>query len=445
MKHRICLIDDDEILGEALVERFEVEGFDCDWFKDATAALKALRRPGYSAVVSDIQLPDLTGEQLYGRLLEAGGVIPPFLFITGYGAVDQAVRLLKRGAEDYLTKPFDVGELMEKVRSLCERVTPSSAGKVLLGVSPGMQAITATLPRVAESASTVLVTGESGVGKEYVARAIHQAGDPEGKKPFVAVNCGAIPEPLMEAELFGHVKGAFTGAVRDKRGYFEQAQGGTLFLDEIGDMPLAMQVKLLRAIQERSIQRVGAEQGIAVELRLICATHRDLKRMVEEGEFREDLFYRINVVHIAVPPLRERPEDILWHAQQIMEEMASRDGRPPCRLGPNVEQALRSYPWPGNIRELRNCLERACVFNPSGVLTPEILFGDTWRQVATRIQGQAEESLAEYLQQCERDYIGRALADNGGRIADTAETLGISRKTLWEKMRKLGLSEKSRS
>ncbi|WP_260294649.1 sigma-54-dependent transcriptional regulator [Sedimenticola hydrogenitrophicus] len=441
MKHRICLIEDDEILGEALADRFAVEGFDCDWFKDGSSALPGLRKPGYSVAVSDIHLPDITGEVLYRGLLEAGSVPPPFLFITGYGAVDQAVRLLKLGAEDYLTKPFAVAELLNKVRALCERQIPGDSGSLPLGGSPGMKAIEAMLPRLAASASTVLVTGESGVGKEYVARALHQAGDPDGGKPFIAVNCGAIPESLLEAELFGYLKGAFTGAVRDKRGYFEQAHDGTLFLDEIGDMPLPMQVRLLRAVQERQITRIGAERSTPVDIRLICATHRDLAVMVEAGEFREDLYYRINVVNIHVPPLRERPEDILWYARLFLDELAECSKDRPCALHPRAEQALLAYPWPGNVRELRNCLERACVFNQATVLTPEGLFGDAWSRVRNVMSGQREERLADYIQQCERDYISRVLNENEGRIANTAAALGISRKTLWDKMRKLGLNE----
>ena len=441
MKPRICLIEDDEILGEALVERFELEGFDCDWFKVARSAQQVLRNPGYSVVVSDIHLPDITGETLYRSLLDGGGLPPPFLFITGYGEIDQAVRLLKLGAEDYLTKPFEVAELLNKVRVLCEQKYPTDSGLQPLGDSPQMQAIEAMLPRLAASDSTVLVTGESGVGKEYVSRAIHQAGDTEDRRPFVAVNCGAIPETMLEAELFGYLKGAFTGAVRDKRGYFEQAHGGTLFLDEIGDMPLPMQIRLLRAVQERQITRLGAERAMPVNIRLICATHHDLSEMVKVGEFREDLYYRINVVNIHVPPLRERPQDILWYARLFLSEIAEGTDRHSCVFHPRAETALLTYPWPGNIRELRNCLERACVFNQAAVLTPETLFGDAWSRVRAEMGGQNGGRLADYIQHCERDYISRVLTENEGRIATTATALGISRKTLWDKMRKLGLSE----
>ncbi len=441
MNHRICLIEDDEILGEALVERFEEDALGCDWFKDGASALRALRQKHYSVVVSDIHLPDLTGEALYQKLLDAGKAMPAFIFITGYGTVDQAVRLLKLGAEDYISKPFEVPELLEKVHHLCERLIPTDAPALTLGLSPEMKAIEAILPRLAASASTVLITGESGAGKEYVARALHTASDPDASKPFVAVNCGAIPEPLLEAELFGHVKGAFTGAVHSKRGFFEQADGGTLFLDEIGDMPLTMQVKLLRAIQDGQITRIGAERAIPVELRLLCATHRDLTEMIAEETFREDLYYRINVVNIHVPPLRERADDILWHAQMFLADVAAKEGAAPRTLHPRSEQALLAYPWPGNIRELRNCLERACVFSQSMVLTPEDLFGDAWQSMLSRLNGQQKESLADHILLHERDYIRRVLTENEWRIADSANTLGISRKTLWDKMRKLGLNK----
>ena len=255
-----------------------------------------------------------------------------------------------------------------------------------------MKAIETALPRIAASSSTVLITGESGVGKEYVARALHRAGDPTGKLPFVAVNCGAIPQTLIEAELFGHVRGAFTGAVSNKRGFFEQANGGTLFLDEIGDMPLAMQVKLLRAIQEREITPIGAEQARPIELRLVCATHRNLAEMIAEETFREDLYYRINVVNINVPPLRERPDDILWHTRLFLDGIAARNKERSCSLSAGAEQALIAYPWPGNIRELHNCLERACVFHKSVILMPEHLFGDAWKSMLAKVSDQTRKA-----------------------------------------------------
>lgn len=432
MKPRICLIEDDAIMGEALVERLDMEGYECDWFQAGRAALSGLLHKGYRLVISDIRLPDVSGEELFAELKRSGQVLPPFLFITGHGAIDQAVRLLKLGAEDYLTKPLDVPLLLDKVRQLSARTGTSTPGKApQLGISNAMRQIEAMLPRLASHARTLLVTGESGVGKEVVARALHDHADPSGRQPFVAVNCGAISESLMEAELFGHQKGAFTGAIKDHKGCFEQANGGTLFLDEIGDMSLGMQVKLLRAIQERSIVRVGGERPIPVDIRLICATHRDLKKMVEEGRFREDLYYRIHVVQIDVPPLRERREDILWLTDCFLTDLASGEKRC-CKLDASAEQALLEADWPGNARELRHCLERACILDGSPTLTALSLCGKP-RKDANQ---ETPQTLADHIASSERRHILEALAANDGRIAETAAQLGISRKNLWEKMKK---------
>ncbi|MBI5900512.1 MAG: sigma-54-dependent Fis family transcriptional regulator [Rhodocyclales bacterium] len=438
MQHRIGLIEDDPIIGEALSERLEFEGFACDWYRDGRTARRGLGQRRYSVVVSDINLPEISGESLFSDLLAGGQPMPPFIFITGYGAIDQAVRLLKLGAHDYVTKPFNVGELITKIRGLCERMPTLNESEATLGISAGMRQIEALLPRLAASRSAVLISGESGAGKEEVARALHRAGDPDGKAPFIAVNCGAIPENLIESELFGHDKGAFTGADRERRGVFEQADGGTLFLDEIGEMPPTMQVKLLRAIQDRAIVHVGGATRRQVDIRLVCATHHDLKAMVEQGRFREDLYYRIHVVHLHVPPLRERQEDILWLAARLLDAHAAR-GEARRSLSPEAERAMVRYPWPGNVRELAHCLERACVLSLTPQLRAEDLFG-----AATSANPSSEslrQNLSEHLQDCERAYIRGALAECDGRITDTAALLGISRKNLWEKMRKLGIAE----
>ena len=438
MQHRIALIEDDPIIGEALSERLDFEGFACDWYRDGKSARRGLGQRRYSVVVSDINLPDISGEQLFSDLLGNGQSLAPFIFITGYGAIDQAVRLLKLGAQEYVTKPFNVGELVARIRGLCERQQPAANSQALLGISTAMRHIEGLLPRLAASRSAVLVSGESGAGKEQVARALHHAGDPEDKTPFVAVNCGAIPDNLIESELFGHEKGAFTGADRERRGVFEQADGGTLFLDEIGEMPHSMQVKLLRAIQDRAVVRVGGAGPHKVDIRLICATHHDLKSMVEQGGFREDLYYRIHVIHLEVPPLRERHEDILWLAAHFLDQRAAK-GEARRTLTADAERALTRYPWPGNVRELQHCLERACVLSLSPVLNVESLFGANG---AAPLEADAlRQPLSDHLQDCERAYIRKALAECGGRLADTAALLGISRKNLWEKMRKLEMAE----
>lgn len=436
LPYRICLLEDDEIMGEALSDRLELEGFACDWFKTGKAAEEVLAggHRHFDVALCDICLPDTDGEQLFGRLQAGNAPLPPFIFITGYATVDRAVRLLKMGAHDYLTKPLDIHGLLETLHSLCMRQRPK-AGEPTLGVSLEMLQIATTLQRVAQGRGSVLITGESGVGKEEVARALHRAGDPENHTPFVPVNCGALSEGLVEAELFGHVKGAFTGAVRDKKGYFELAEGGTLFLDEIGEMPPTMQVKLLRVIQERKVTRVGGETPIAVDFRLICATHQDLRKMVDDAQFREDLYYRIHVVHLHIPPLRERVDDILWLARRFLEGWGRNDGDRRV-LHRSAEQALVQYPWPGNVRELKHCLERARILSPDNVLTAQHLFKDA---LAAPADATENASLADYLQECERRYIEESLRANAGQITRTASALGISRKNLWEKMKKLGI------
>jgi DNA-binding NtrC family response regulator len=432
----LCLIEDDEIMGESLSERFELEGFSFDWHRSCADAAPGLRAGVYAAVLSDIRLPDRGGDAFYLELKAEGLVLPPWLFITGYGAIDRAVELLKAGANDYITKPFDLDALVDKLADwLSLPLADGSGGR--LGVSAAMRHIEALLPRIAHQARTVLVSGESGVGKEVVARELHRLADAEGRTPFVAVNCGAIAESLLEAELFGHEKGAFTGALRVRPGVFEQADGGTLFLDEIGDMPLAMQVKLLRVIQERSVVRVGGERNIPVDLRLICATHRDLRELVEEGRFREDLFYRIHVIHLKIPPLRERRDDIVWLARRMLDAWCQEHPQTRKRLSPPVEQALLMHQWPGNVRELKHAIERACILSEGMELALDALF-DTPLPGELLVGG--SEGLAGYLQSCERAYVIKVLETNDWQMTRSAAALGISRKNLWERMKRLGVS-----
>ena len=420
-------------MGESLVDRFTLEGFLCEWHRTARAAESALLSRDYLLVISDIRLPDISGDELFTKMLSEHVALPPFLFITGQGDIDTAVRLLKQGAQDYITKPFDLDALMARIQNIAApRANDSTSA---LGSSPAMLHIIALLPRLAASNSTVLITGESGVGKERIARTLHQmAGE---ARPFIAINCGALTETLLEAELFGYVKGAFTGAVRSRKGVFEQADGGTLFLDEIGDMSIAMQTKLLRALQERCITRVGSETSTPVNLKLICATHRDLKEMVSNGAFREDLYYRINVVQLRLPPLRERREDILWLSRQFLAEMAGHGQKPPV-LTPSAEQALLNYSWPGNIRELRNTLERASLLTDGRSISLDHLFERPAPKLAETQS--MNGTLRAYLDDCERDYIIRALESSNWQIQCCADSLSISRKNLWEKMRKFGIA-----
>lgn len=438
--YRICLIEDDLIMGEALSDRLALEGFECDWFQTGREAMQPLTRKHYDAVISDIQLPDINGEDLFMQLKATATTLPPFIFATGYGTIDRAVRLLKLGAYDYLTKPLDIHALLESLKRLCIESRPPLAGENNLGISGAMRTIESLLPRIAQNSTSVLITGESGVGKEWVARALHRQHDTASSTPFIAVNCGALTETLLESELFGHVRGSFTGAIRDKKGVFELAIGGTLFLDEIGEMTPTMQVKLLRAIQERQIIRVGGETPIPIDIRLVCATHQDLKQMVEEGRFREDLYYRIHVIHLHIPPLRERKEDIPWLAGRLLATWSA-ENSDPRTLNRSAEKALLDHPWPGNIRELKHCLERACILSQQNVLTAELLFDEM--PIAQTELSQNVGSLNEYLHACERKFIQDILSSHGGHILETATALGISRKNLWEKMKKLEINHET--
>ncbi len=429
----ILLIEDDPIMGESLMERFELEGFDARWAHNGAEARRWLSRGGFGVVLSDLRLPDLGGDTLFRQAQADYPTLPPWLFITAYGAVDQAVALLKQGAADYLTKPFDLDALVDKLRLYALASPPRPAvPDATLGISPALRRLEAQLPMLAAKARTLLITGESGVGKEMVARAFHKLAPGGEAAPFVAVNCGAFPEGLLEAELFGHGKGGFTGAARSRKGVFEQAHGGTLFLDEIGDMPFPMQVKLLRVIQERRVTRLGSEKPMAVDLRIVSATHQDLKKLVTQGRFREDLYYRLNVIQLHIPPLRQRREDILWLARRFLAEAAADK-----HFSEEAEQALLTHDWPGNARELKHAVERGAILTGGASVGVAALFG---AEPAGQEDAAGPASLADFVAQSERRYIARTLDECAGHLGRTAEALGISRKNLWEKMKKLGLS-----
>lgn len=440
MSH-LLLIEDDPIMGESLVDRFELEGLAVLWVRTVAQAELRLRDARFDAVVSDVRLTDGSGEHLFEKLVRAGAVLPPWLFITAFASVDRAVAMLQAGARDYVTKPFDIAELVSKVKGaigvLEQAASPTDAldADDLLGVSASMRLLASQCRRVAERARTLLVTGESGSGKEVLARHIHALAHPGRDAPFVAVNCGAIPEALIESALFGHERGAFTGADRLRRGHFELAHGGTLFLDEIAELTQAMQVRLLRVLQERQFQRVGAESLIPVDLRVVCATHRDLRQLVAQGLFREDLYYRIHVVHLRVPPLRERPDDVLWLAQGALLKQAKDRGEAPRRLSTAACAALLAHSWPGNVRELHNRLERACILSERSTLEVADLFDE--RQA----DPPAAElpTLQDFVADAEKAYLASVLARFGGRVGAAAQALGISRKTLWEKSKRYGL------
>ena len=435
IRPRLCLIEDDEIVGGPLSERFELEGFACDWFLNGEEAMLEMPRRHYDVVVSDIHLPGVSGETLYESLSRKLAPLPPYLFITGYGEIDQAVRLLKRGATDYITKPFEIEVLLEKIRGLTGALGSQGQG-VQLGISPVMRQLETTLAKLGPASSNVLITGEQGVGKETLAFALHRQRNRDGSGPFVALNCGAFEESALQTELFGHEKPCMNGTVRLRKGAFELADGGTLFLDEIGDVPPALQGRLLRAIQEREIVRLGGDQRVAVNLRIVCATHRDLKKMVEQGEFRQELYYYINVVRLHIPPLRERKEDILWLARRFLDEDSVQRRTTAKSLSARAERMMLEYPWPGNVRELNSAIERACLLGGQDELEPEALFEELPIALST-----AKQTLDEHLKFFERQYIMRVLSaqEGHGRITRAAATLGISRKNLWERMKRLGI------
>jgi len=437
---RICLIEDDAIMGESLSQLFRFEGCEVTWCRTAAEAAQALESQRFNVVVSDIRLPDMDGGDLFLQQKERHASLPPYLFMTAFGAIDRAVELLKAGAADYITKPFDVDVLVQKVKGLADSYgAGSEQGDNTLGISPAMRRIAESLPRLARHTEALLITGESGSGKEHVARLFHHHAIKESGE-FVAVNCASIPESLMEAELFGYERGAFTGSVKAKRGYFELAHQGTLFLDEIGEMPLSMQAKLLRVIQDRQVTRLGGEKAVHSNFRLVCATHRDLRAMVESGQFREDLYYRIHVIHLRIPPLRERLDDIRWFVRHFVEAFNRQHPDEKKRLDPRTEQALMAYPWPGNVRELKHAVERACILSGGPLLEAESFFGDGFDEECTAQS--TSQSLAEYLMACERDYLLMTLERHDNHMTHAAEALGITRKTLWEKLRRLGVKTK---
>jgi len=432
----VCLVEDDPIMGESLSDRLCLEGLSCDWYRDARSVLRSLEKRQYAAIVSDVRLPDVSGEELFQTLLDRESVVPPTLFITGYGSVAQAVRLVRMGARDYITKPFDIDELLEKLRAVCPALFTEDEWlqhEAVLGISPVMRRVQDLLARAAARNARVLLTGESGVGKEYAARYFHSCLFPSANAPFQAVNCAAFQETLLEAELFGYEKGAFTGAIRPYRGVFERADGGTLFLDEIGDMSTAMQAKLLRVLQDGRVERLGAEKSKEVTVCLVCATNHDLADLVRSGGFREDLYFRINVVNVHIPPLRDRAEDILWFARMFLQEYRQKSNLA-LTLSGAAEQHLLHQTWPGNVRELRHAIERASIFAPGAVIDVAELTATSNEAPASC--GSDFEDLRSYLRQCEHDHIVQSLEEHQWHVMEAAGALGISRKSLWEKMRK---------
>jgi DNA-binding NtrC family response regulator len=426
----IGVVEDDPVMGGTLVHRLELEGYHTVWWRTGQQALNGLRTSRPDLVVCDIRLPDTSGEEIFFNVLpHLAGL--PFLFVTAYGQIEQAVRLTKAGAVDYIAKPYALPDLLDRIPGLIAK-RPGAAG--VLGASQAMQQLELLLRRVADIDSSLLFTGESGSGKEVAARFAHQISS-RASAPFIAVNCAAIASELIESELFGHEKGAFTGAHARHHGFIERSRDGILFLDEVGELPMPVQAKLLRLLEERAFLRVGGEALIKTCARIVCATNIDLERAVAEGRFRRDLYYRINVIPIVVSALRHRPDDILPLAHGFIREFSEAFGREVHGFTAAAEQALLAQSWPGNVRELRNCVERAVAIGQSSWIGPDALFPEQ----AADLVGPENllPTLCEARAAAERRHIRTALELAGGKIEEAARTLGISRSTLFDKMRKL--------
>ncbi|MGD9781441.1 MAG: sigma-54-dependent transcriptional regulator [Kiritimatiellia bacterium] len=446
---RIMIVEDDVDNGRSLLEAIRDLGFEAELSATGTAGVEAFRTGGADIVLTDLVLPDIDGIEVMKKIREQDGGRTPVILMTAYGSVDSSVRAMKEGAYDYLQKPLDVDDLQAKLsraleaarlRRQVERLSEEVRGKWSTGTwvaeSPAMREVVRQTRALAKTNATVLIRGESGTGKELVARALHADG-PRADGPFVAVNCAAFAESLLESELFGHEKGAFTGAAARRAGAFERAQGGTLFLDEIGDAPPAVQVKLLRVLEDREIIRVGGQQSFKVDVRLVSATNRDLDARVASGAFRRDLLYRLQVVGIALPPLRERRADIRPLAERFMAMAQAEHGKRIREVEPEWHVRLEAYAWPGNVRELRNAVEAAVVTAPGDVLRAEDLRLDG--PSSPPASGGWSIPAGMTFEQIEKKILEDALGRNGGNRSLTAEQLGLSRRTIQRKIQDYGL------
>ena len=416
-----------------------------------------IEKNDFSVIISDIKLPQLSGLEILRRVKDTKPYIP-VIMVTAYGTIKQAVEALKEGAMDYVVKPFDVEELKIIVSQGLERGRLKQENILLkkqlrekysfdniIGKSKRMMEIFSLIEKIAATDSTVLVNGESGTGKELAARAIHLLSRYQ-ERPFVSINCGAVPDSLLESELFGHMRGSFTGAVVDKKGMFEVAEGGVLFLDEVGEMSPMTQVKLLRALQDKKIRRVGGTEEIPVDIRIIAATNQDLKKKIEEGKFREDLFYRLNVLSLVMPPLRKRKEDLPLLVSHFIKKYCQEMGRKIKRIAPEVMNVFESYPWPGNVRELENVIERVVAIEERGIITrdslPEELLAPHKKPDTTYLF-EPGFSLNSNLDDIAKNYIKQARQVAGGKLRETASLLGISYRTLRYLIDKYGLKSNS--
>lgn len=441
---KILVIDDEKSILDLLTVVFKKEGYRVKTSLSAKKALELIDKEKFNLILSDIKLPELSGFEILKHVKEKNPDIP-VVMITAYGNVKQAVEALKAGALDYVVKPFDVDELkiiiaqgLEKQRLKEENILlkmqlkKKYSDENIIGKSKKIREIYSMIEKIADTDSTILITGESGTGKEMAAREIHGI-SPRQENRFVSINCGALPENLLESELFGHVEGSFTGAVADKKGMFEVAQKGTLFLDEIGEMAPWTQVKLLRTLQDKKTRKVGSTEEITVDVRIIAATNQDLKKKIEEGKFRDDLFYRLNVISFEMPPLRERKEDLSLFVSHFLQKYSQKMGKNMKRIAPEVMKIFESYPWPGNIRELENVIERVVAIEERETITenslPEELL-TSHRKEDTSLLFQGDFNLNSYLDEIAQNYIKQARLLAGGNLKKAASLLGVSYRTL---------------
>src|SRR4051812_29771334 len=448
---QLLIVEDDAAMRELLAESLVEEGYRVDVAAGGRAGIERVRQGGVDLVVTDVKMPDMDGLDMLSEIrAPVENVTPPHVIvITAFGSIETAKRALKLGAHDYITKPFEIDDLLVAVeKALDERTLRREVARLrkevarpyrfenIIGKSAPMQDVFALIRRLSGSSANVLITGESGTGKELVARALH-FNSPRAKKQFVAVNCAAIPDTLLESELFGYKRGAFTDARTDRQGQFVEADGGTIFLDEIGDLPPQLQAKLLRVLQERELRPLGAARAEKVDVRVLSATNRDLAQRMAEGAFREDLFYRLNVIEVMLPPLRDRAEDVLPLSDHFLTEVAARSHKRITGFTQAALKILLAYPWPGNVRELENVVERAVALAEGDQIGPDDLPSQVReRRSADVLAGALARGLT--LAELEREYIHRVLQAEGGNKTRAAQRLGLDRKTLYRKLEEYG-------
>ncbi len=442
MNYSILLIDDEVEMCLSLTELLNSEGYATRYTTDPLKALDILQQEAIDLMIMDIRMPGMGGVELLKATKKQDSSIP-VIMITGYPTVEDAVAAMRYGAVNVYTKPLKLDVLLKEIHELAssterKRTRKSADRPHIVTANPRMQKILRTLEKAAPTSAPVLITGESGTGKELVANSLHEL-SPRAKHPFIKINCAAIPEELLESELFGHEKGAFTGAVKERKGRFELADRGSLFLDEIGDMSLKTQAKILRVIQEQEFERVGGTETLQTDIRLIAATNKDLKKYIEEDRFREDLYYRLSVIPLHLPPLRERTDDMLLLADHFIAYYNEVYGKQTRGLSERVRWFFRNHKWPGNVRELKNCIERAVIFCEQEFITVE----DLASQYAELVEGQTTAAASTYEEAYDslnREIILDALEKSGGVKQKAAELLNISRRTLYNRMKKLGIT-----